>query len=80
MVFLKITTDEGLVGWGEPVLEGRAHTVAAAVEELADYLIGEDPLQIERHWQTCTAGGFYRGGGIHERHRGNRSGPLGYQG
>ena len=63
--FLKITTDEGLVGWGEPVLEGRAHTVAAAVEELADYLIGEDPLQIERHWQTLYRGGFYRGGGIH---------------
>ena len=65
MVFLKITTDEGLVGWGEPVLEGRAHTVAAAVAELADYLIGEDPLQIERHWQTLYRGGFYRGGGIH---------------
>ena len=63
--FLKISTDEGLVGWGEPVLEGRAHTVAAAVEELADYLIGEDPLQIERHWQTLYRGGFYRGGGIH---------------
>ena len=78
---LKITTDEGLVGWGEPVLEGRAHTVAAAVAELADYLIGEDPLQIERHWQTLYRGGFYRGGGIHhERHRGNRSGSVGYQG
>ena len=63
--FLKISTDEGLVGWGEPVLEGRAHTVAAAVEELAGYLIGEDPLQIERHWQTLYRGGFYRGGGIH---------------
>ena len=33
--FLKIETDEGIVGWGEPVLEGRAHTVAAAVDELA---------------------------------------------
>ena len=62
---LKISTDEGLVGWGEPVLEGRAHTVAAAVAELADYLSGEDPLQIERHWQTLYRGGFYRGGGIH---------------
>ena len=63
--FLKITTDEGVVGWGEPVLEGRAHSVAATVDELADYLTGEDPLQIERLWQTMYRGGFYRGGGIH---------------
>ena len=43
VVFLKIETDEGITGWGEPVVEGRAHTVAAAVEELADYLVGKDP-------------------------------------
>ena len=36
-LFLKIETDEGLIGWGEPVLEGRAHTVATAVDELSDY-------------------------------------------
>ena len=41
--FLRIDTDEGIAGWGEPVLEGRAHTVAAAVDELADYLVGKDP-------------------------------------
>lgn len=63
--FLKIETDEGIVGWGEPVLEGRAHTVAAAVEELADYLIGKDPRHIEDHWTVMYRGGFYRGGGIH---------------
>jgi galactonate dehydratase len=63
--FLKIETDEGIVGWGEPVLEGRAKTVAAAVEELSDYLIGKDPRQIEDHWTVMYRGGFYRGGGIH---------------
>ena len=63
--FLKIETDEGIVGWGEPVLEGRAHTVAAAVEELADYLVGKDPGNIEDHWTVLYRGGFYRGGGIH---------------
>ncbi|OPF63218.1 galactonate dehydratase [Hydrogenophaga sp. H7] len=63
--FLKIETDEGIVGWGEPVLEGRAHTVAAMVEELADYLIGKDPRQIEDHWTVMYRAGFYRGGGIH---------------
>ena len=63
--FLKIETDEGIDGWGEPVLEGRAHTVAAAVEELSDYLIGKDPRHIEDHWTVMYRGGFYRGGGIH---------------
>ena len=63
--FLKIETDEGIVGWGEPVVEGRAHTVAAAVEELSDYLIGKDPLLIEDHWQVMYRAGFYRGGAIH---------------
>ena len=43
LVLPKIETDEGISGWGEPVVEGRAHTVAAAVDELADYLIGKDP-------------------------------------
>ena len=63
--FLKIETDEGIVGWGEPVLEGRAHTVAAAVDELADYLVGKDPRHIEDHWTVLYRGGFYRGGGVH---------------
>lgn len=63
-LFLKISTDEGLVGWGEPIVEGRADTVAAAVTELMEYLVGQDPLHIEDHWQTMYRGGFYRGGPI----------------
>jgi len=63
--FLKVETDEGVVGWGEPVLEGRAHTVAAAVSELADYVIGKDPFLIEDHWTVMYRAGFYRGGGVH---------------
>ncbi|HEX3618613.1 MAG TPA: galactonate dehydratase [Solirubrobacteraceae bacterium] len=63
-LFCRIATDEGVVGWGEPIIEGRAATVRAAVHELSDYLIGADPLLIERHWQTLTKGGFYRGGPI----------------
>nr|WP_159795168.1 galactonate dehydratase [Puerhibacterium puerhi] len=64
-VFLKIETDEGIVGWGEPVLEGRAASVVAAVEELSEYLIGQDPRRIEEHWTVLYRSGFYRGGGIH---------------
>jgi len=64
-LFLKIDTDEGISGWGEPVLEGRTHGVAAMVEELSDYLIGKDPRNIEDLWSVMYRGGFYRGGGIH---------------
>ena len=63
-LFLKIETDSGLIGWGEPVIEGKAATVAAAVTELMANLIGKDPLRIEDHWQVMYRGGFYRGGPI----------------
>src|SRR2546422_9585920 len=63
-LFLKLTTDDGLSGWGEPVVEGKAATVAAAVLEMEDYLIGQDPRRIEDIWQVLYRGGFYRGGPI----------------
>ena len=63
-LFLKIETDEGITGWGEPVIEGRSRTVEAAVHELGDYLIGKDPARINDLWQTLYRGGFYRGGAI----------------
>ncbi|HEV7977952.1 galactonate dehydratase [Amycolatopsis sp.] len=63
-LFLKVSTDEGISGWGEPVVEGRAETVRAAVHELADLVIGQDPLRIEDHWQVLRRGGFYRGGPV----------------
>ena len=64
-LFLRLETDTGLVGWGEPVVEGRVRTVRTAVEELMETaLLGQDPLRIEDHWQTMYRGGFYRGGPI----------------
>jgi galactonate dehydratase len=63
-LFLKIETDEGITGWGEPVIEGRAATVRTAVEELMEYLMGKDPMRIEDHWNVMYRGGFYRGGPI----------------
>ena len=63
-LFLKIHTDEGLVGLGEPILEGRALTCAQAVDELAPYLIGKDPTRIVHHWQAMYKHAFYRGGPI----------------
>lgn len=63
-LFLKIETDEGITGWGEPVIEGKAATVKAAVDELMENLIGKNPLDIEDHWNMMYRGGFYRGGPI----------------
>ncbi|MEO6963840.1 MAG: galactonate dehydratase [Puia sp.] len=61
-LFLKISTDQGIDGWGEPVVEGKADTVSAAVKEMSGYLIGQDPGRIEDIWQLLYRGGFYRGG------------------
>ena len=63
-LFLKIGTDEGITGWGEPVIEGKAATVKTAVDELMQSLIGKDPMDIEGHWNMMYRGGFYRGGPI----------------
>jgi galactonate dehydratase len=61
-LFLKVHTDAGIVGLGEPILEGRAKTCAAAVEEIAPYLIGKDPRNVVHHWQAIYRHAFYRGG------------------
>ncbi len=63
-LFLKIETDEGISGWGEPILEGHAETLKAAVHELEDVLIGCDPSRIEDIWQMIYRNGCYRGGPV----------------
>ena len=63
-LFLKIETDQGISGWGEPVIEGKAATVKTAVDELMQQLMGKDPMPIEDHWNVMYRGGFYRGGPI----------------
>jgi len=63
-LFVKITTDEGLHGWGEAVLEGHARTMAAKIDELEPTLIGRDALHIEDTWQSIYRNGCYRGGPV----------------
>src|SRR5689334_7810418 len=63
-LFLKIHTDAGIVGLGEPITEGRHLTVRTAVEEVAPYLIGKDPRRVVHHWQAIYRHAFYRGGPI----------------
>jgi len=63
-LFLKVHTDQGVIGLGEPILEGRARTCAAAVAEVAPYLVGKDPRHVVHHWQAIYRHAFYRGGPI----------------
>ena len=63
-LFVRIETDDGLVGWGEASLEGHAEAVAGAFEPLRDRFIGHDPRRIEDIWQVAYRGGFYRGGAV----------------
>ena len=61
---VKITTDTGISGWGETTLEGKPQSVVAAVDELAQYFLGKDPLRIEHHWQHVYRSAFFRGGNV----------------
>ncbi len=63
-LFLRMHTDQGIVGLGEPITEGRADTCAAAVAELEPYLVGKDARHIMHHWQALYRHTFYRGGPI----------------
>ncbi|MBH65850.1 MAG: galactonate dehydratase [Chloroflexi bacterium] len=64
--YVKIETDEGLTGVGElhPAsgTGGTPFVPRAAVEYCAEYLLGKDPLQIERHWQHMFRRQLFRGG------------------
>ena len=62
-LFVKISTDEGITGWGE-ALGDKGETIAAAIKELARYLIGKDSTRIEHHWQAMYRGAFWRGGPV----------------
>ena len=64
MRLVKITTDNGIVGWGETTLEGKPKSTWAAVEELAEYFVGKNPLRIEHHWQHVYRSAFFRGGNV----------------
>ena len=63
-LFVKITTDDGLDGWGEPIVEGKADSVMACVNELRGQLIGKEAGHVEELWQTMYRCNFYRGGPV----------------
>src|SRR5499426_4618039 len=63
-LFLKVHTNAGVVGLGEPITEGRALTCATAIKEIEAYLVGKDPRAVAHHWQAIYRHAFYRGGPI----------------
>jgi galactonate dehydratase len=63
-VFVKLETNEGLVGWGEGTLEGKAGAVIACINDFREFLIGADPMQVEHHWQSMYVHSFYRAGPV----------------
>lgn len=63
-VFLKVETENGIVGWGEPDLEGWSDTVMAAVTEMMESVVGQDPSRIQYIWQKLYRQKFYTGGAI----------------
>ncbi len=63
-LFVKISTDEGVDGWGEASLEGWSDVARAAVHALGELIVGRDPGAVEDHWQVMTKSGFYRGGPV----------------
>ncbi len=63
-VFVKLETTQGVVGWGEGTLEGKAGAVMACIQDFRDFLIGADPMQVEHLWQSMYVQSFYRAGPV----------------
>ena len=63
-VFVKVETDQGLVGWGEASLEWKTRAVVGCVEDLAPLILGQDPRRIEHLYQTMYRHSFFRMGVI----------------
>ena len=63
-LLVRVETDEGVYGWGEGSLHGSIEAVETAIRELSVYLIGKDPLGVERHWQGMYHAWRWRGGAV----------------
>ncbi len=63
-VFVKLETNQGIVGWGEGTLEGKAQSAMSCIQDFRDFLIGRDPMQVEHLWQSMYVHSFYRAGPV----------------
>jgi galactonate dehydratase len=63
-LYVQVHTDEGITGLGESGAWGYLEPSAATVEKWKAYLIGQDPLRIEHHWQYLYRWSHFRGAAI----------------
>lgn len=63
-VFVKVYTDEGVTGVGEATLEYKEKALVGAVEHIKDYLVGKNPLNIEKHFHDIYRDAYWRGGAV----------------
>ena len=63
-VFIKVYTDEGICGVGEATLEYKEKALTGAVEHIKEYLVGKNPLDIEKHWHDIYRDAYWRGGAV----------------
>jgi len=63
-LFVKVHTDAGITGLGESGAWGFLEASEKAVESFSRYLLGEDPLRIEHHWQVMARTSHFRGAAI----------------
>lgn len=62
LIIVEVQTSAGITGIGEASLEGKTQAVVGAIDDVKEYLIGQDPTRIEHHWQTIYRHSFWRGG------------------
>ncbi len=63
-LIVKITTENGLVGWGESGLSSRERAVIGAIEHFRRFLQGQDARRIGRVWQECYRSQYFEGGRV----------------
>jgi galactonate dehydratase len=63
-LFVEVHTDEGITGLGESGAWGYLEASERVVAKFAGYLVGEDPLRIEHHWQYLYRWSHFRGAAI----------------
>ncbi len=63
-VFVKVYTDEGIDGVGEATLEYKEKALIGAVEHIKEYLLGKNPLTIEKHYHDIYRDAYWRGGPV----------------
>ena len=63
-LFVRVHTDEDITGTGESGTWGYLEASEGAVRSFKRYLIGQDPLRIEHHWQYMYRNSHFRGAAI----------------